>query len=401
MSSSTPEEKLSTIGRHRAVFEQDLEEAEERLTQRVRSRSFLVLGGAGSIGQAVVKELFRRGPRRLHVIDLSENNLVELVRDLRSSLGYIDGDFRTLALDAAGEEYKAFVESVEPYDQVLNLAALKHVRSEKDPFTLMRMVHANVLMTQRTLDLARQRGTPRYFAVSSDKAVNPANAMGATKRAMELCLIAGSERIEVTSARFANVAFSDGSLLHGFGLRMAKRQPLSAPEDVLRYFLTAREAAALCLMAFLTGDSRDCFFPSPGDDFEATSFRTIAERYLAAQGFRAHPCESEEEARSRVDELADRGEWPCYFFKSDTTGEKHVEEFHTVAEDVDLIRFREIGVVRWPPLEDPSGLDRFVGEIGRLRQTGAWAREDILRALEELVPTFEHKETGKFLDNRM
>lgn len=392
---------LSIIGRRRAVFDQDLERAEGELTERIRAGSFLVIGGAGSIGQAVVKEIFRRGPRRVHVVDISENNLVELVRDLRSSVGYIEGDFQTLALDAGGEELAAFVRSVEPYDHVLNLAAMKHVRSERDPFTLMRMVRTNVSLTAASLEMAIERGTRRYFAVSTDKAADPANAMGATKRAMELCLMAKSDRIDVSSARFANVAFSDGSLLHGFGLRLAKRQPLSAPEDIFRYFITAREGANLCLMACLLGGNRECFFPSPAGDFAAVSFRTIAERYLEAQGYRPHPCDTEEEARRRVEELAAKGEWPCHFFSSDTTGEKEVEEFHTADEEVELGRYREIGVVHWPGLGEPSRLAGFLQRMDELRAAGRWSREDILRALGDLLHELRHRETGKFLDDRM
>lgn len=392
---------LAMIGRRRPLFDQDLVQAEGELTERIRAGSFLVIGGAGSIGQAVVKEIFRRGPRRVHVVDISENNLVELVRDLRSSTGYIEGDFQTLALDAGGDEMEAFSRSVEPYDHVLNLAAMKHVRSERDPFTLMRMVRTNLSLTASTLEMAIERGTPRYFAVSTDKAANPANAMGATKRAMELCLVAKSDRIDVSSARFANVAFSDGSLLHGFGMRLAKRQPLSAPEDVFRYFITAREGAVLCLMACLLGRNRECFFPAPGDDFEAVSFRTVAECYLEAQGFKPHRCESEAEARGRVEELAAKGEWPCYFFRSDTTGEKLLEEFFTAEEQVDLDRFREIGAVRWPPLGEPSRLASFLERIEGLRVAGKWSRQDILRALSDLLPELRHRETGRFLDDRM
>lgn len=394
-------ELLSMIGRGRPLFDHDLAAAEADLAERVQSSSFLVLGGAGSIGQAVVKELFRRSPQRLHVVDVSENNLVELVRDLRSSLGYIRGDFRTLAIDAGGKEMDAFVRSVDPYDYVLNFAAMKHVRSERDPFTLMRMVRTNVLMTLATLAQAIGRGAPRYFAVSSDKAVRPANAMGATKQAMELCLAAKSGEIEVTSARFANVAFSDGSLLHGFNLRLAKRQPLSAPEDVLRYFITAREGAVLCLMACLLGANRECFFPAPGADFDATSFRTLAESYLETRGFRAVPCGSEEEARRRVEELAVVGKWPCYFFRSDTTGEKRIEEFHTAEETVDLARFREIGVVCWPASAKAEELRRFLDRIETLRSSGHWTRADILDPLQELLADFTHRETGHFLDDRM
>ncbi|MFW6012129.1 MAG: polysaccharide biosynthesis protein [bacterium] len=395
------DELLPMIGRRRPLFEGDLAEAEQELTDRIRSSSFLVLGGAGSIGHAVVKELFRRGPRRLHVVDISENNLVELVRDLRSSLGYIEGDFRTLALDGTSPELRYFVQNAPPYSHVLNLAAMKHVRSERDPYTLMRMVCTNVLMTAATMDLAIERRAQRYFAVSTDKAVNPTNAMGATKRVMELLLAARSDRIGVSSARFANVAFSDGSLLHGFGLRLAKRQPLSAPEDVLRYFITAHEGAILCLMACLLSENRECFFPAPGDDFEATSFRRIAEKYLEGRGYHAHPCASEEEARDRVEELAAQGEWPCYFFRSDTTGEKILEEFRSPDEAVSLERFREIGVVQWQRPQDSAPLEVFLKRIESLRGTGGWGRSDILRAWEDIVPEFHHRETGKFLDDRM
>lgn len=392
---------LDLLGRRHPLFDRDLDEWGRELDEGVRAGSFLVLGGAGSIGRAVVKELFRRRPRRLHVVDVSENNLVELVRDVRSSLGYIEGDFRTLALDGAGSELRSFIRSGPSYDYVLNLAAMKHVRSERDPFTLMRMIHTNVLMTSSTLDLAIECGSHRYFAVSTDKAVNPANAMGASKRAMELCLSARGDEITVSSARFANVAFSDGSLLHGFTQRLAKRQPLSAPEDVLRYFITDREGATLCLMACLLGGSRECFFPAPQGDLEATSFRAIAERYLRARGLHAVPCASEEEARRRVEKLAARGEWPCYFFSSDTTGEKPLEEFRGPHETVDLGRFREIGVVSWPPTRDRSDLDRFLARVQELRGTGNWDRGDLLDALRELVPEFAHQETGKFLDSRM
>lgn len=388
------------LGRERRLFADDLERLEPELAERIRSASFLVLGGAGSIGQAVVKELFRRQPRRLHVVDISENNLVELVRDLRSSYGYIEGDFQTLALDCGEIEFARFLESAESYDYVLNLAALKHVRSERDALTLMRMIRTNVLTTESTLHQAAATGCRRYFAVSSDKAANPANAMGATKRVMELCLVRASRSLETTSARFANVAFSDGSLLHGFGRRLAKRQPLAAPEDVRRYFITAAEAAVLCLVACLEGRSRECLFPKLGDDLEALSFRLVAERFLANRGYRAHPCATEDEARERVEELAAVGAWPCYFFRSDTTGEKPLEEFVMPGERVDLRRYQEIGVIRWPELDDERPLDRFLANLDRLR-AGRWSRAELLSELKALVPEFEHQETGKFLDSRM
>lgn len=394
-------QSLSLIGRQQPVFDRDLEHHEAELGEKIRRGSFLVLGGAGSIGQAVVKEIFRRHPEKLHVVDISENNLVELVRDIRSSHGYIEGDFRTLPLDIGQVEFEAFMEDADRYDYILNLSALKHVRSEKDAFTLMRMLAVNVLNTEDTLRQALAMGCDRYFAVSSDKAANPANAMGATKRAMEFCLTRASNEIEVSSARFANVAFSDGSLLHGFTRRLDKRQPLSAPEDIYRYFITDQEAAVLCLMSCLLGGNRETYFPSVGDHFEAVDFRTIAERFLEQQGYRAHPCATEDEARSRVEELAATGEWPCYFFSSDTTGEKEIEEFTMPGEDVDLERYHEIGVVRWQALEDPEPLDRFLTAVRDLRNSGQWTRRDLLDRLNALLPEFHHQETGKFLDSRM
>ena len=392
---------LALLERRQRLFAEDLESIEGELSERVAGASFLVLGGAGSIGQAVVKQLFQRQPARLHVVDVSENNLAELVRDIRSSAGYIEGDFQTLPLDIGEPEFDAFLGASGGYDYVLNLSALKHVRSEKDPFTLMRMLKVNVLNTERTLRWAAATGARRYFAVSSDKAANPANAMGASKRVMELCLIRGSDDVEVSSARFANVAFSDGSLLHAFTRRLAKRQPLSAPEDVRRYFITADESAVLCLMSCLAGGNREAFFPRVRSDFRAMDFRGIAERFLAANGYRAHPCESEEEARGRVEELAARGRWPCWFFTSDTTGEKAIEEFQMAGEEVELDRYREIGVIRWARLEDDAALAAFLRSVGEARAAGRWSREELIAGLRDLLPEFAHQETGRFLDARM
>ena len=261
------------IGREYNLFSADLARVEPTLQALVSGGSFLVIGGAGSIGQAVAREIFRRRPRRLHVIDVSENNLVELVRDIRSSLGYIDGDFRTLPLDCGGEEMASFLAAEPPYDYVLNLSALKHVRSEKDPFTLMRMIQVNVLNTEKLLRYAADRRVRKYFGVSTDKAVNPVNAMGATKSVMELCMMRASHDVPISTARFANVAFSDGSLLHGFTQRVAKRQPLSAPRDVRRYFITPEESGQLCLLSCLLGENRDVLFPKLGGHFQLTTSR--------------------------------------------------------------------------------------------------------------------------------
>lgn len=392
---------LEILGRTRHLFEQDLKRHADEIGERIGGASLLVLGGAGSIGRELVKALFLYRPARLHVVDLSENKLVELVRDLRSSAGYIDGDFRTLALDCGAPEFDLFWDSTPPYDAVLNLTALKHVRSEKDPFTLMRMLRTNVLNTERTLQQSIEAGVGRYFAVSSDKAAHPANAMGASKRAMELCLVRAADRIHVSSTRFANVAFSDGSLLQGFGRRLAKRQPLAAPLGVQRYFITGPEAGRLCLLAATLGDNLDAFIPKSDDAFPAIDFRAITERYLRAHDLEPVACDSEDEARSRVEELAARGQWPCFFQAGDTTGEKPLEEFTIEGEEIVADRFAEIDVIRWRRLEDEDRLDGFVAGLREALHSGSWSREQLLDQIKRLVPEFEHRETGKFLDARM
>lgn len=318
---------LDLINRDEELFGSDVRAREGELSALVAESRFLVIGGAGSIGQAVVKEIFRRNPRVLHVVDISENNMVELVRDLRSSLGYIDGDFRTFAIDCGAREFAALMAAGDGYDYVLNLSALKHVRSEKDPFTLMRMIEVNVFNTVATLAQARERGASKYFCVSTDKAANPVNMMGASKRIMEMFLMRESRTLPVSTARFANVAFSDGSLLHGFNQRLAKRQPIAAPNDVRRYFITPKESGELCLMSCLLGENRDIFFPKLSEALHLTRFSDIAVRYLEARGFEPYECDSEDEARDRAEELIADGKWPVYFFKSDTTGRRISRNF--------------------------------------------------------------------------
>lgn len=392
---------LDLIGRDKELFGPDVRTRKRELSVLVGASRFLVIGGAGSIGQAVVKEIFRRKPRVLHVLDISENNMVELVRDLRSSLGYIDGDFRTFAIGCGGREFAALMASGSGYDYVLNLSALKHVRSEKDPFTLMRMLEVNVFNTVATLAHARKRGASKYFCVSTDKAANPVNMMGASKRIMEMFLMRESRTLPVSTARFANVAFSDGSLLHGFNQRLAKRQPIAAPNDVRRYFITPQESGELCLMSCLLGENRDIFFPKLSEALHLTRFSDIAVRYLEARGFEPYECDSEDEARARAEELIDSGRWPVFFFESDTTGEKDFEEFYTGEEDIDWKRFETIGVIRNPVGFDEQKLERFVAEIGRIRAQPTWGKAEIVELFNYMLPDFKHLETGKYLDSKM
>jgi len=392
---------LSLIGRSAPLLDADVAAHGDALRELVAASRFLVVGGAGSIGSAVAREIFKRGPRLLHVVDVSENNTVELVRDIRSSLGYIGGEFATFAIDCGSDIFDAFLRNGPGYDYVLNLSALKHVRSEKDPFTLMRMVDVNVFNTDKAARQAKEAGAAKYFCVSTDKAANPVSVMGASKRVMEMFLMRRSLELPVSTARFANVAFSDGSLLHGFARRVEKGQPLSAPDDVRRYFVTPQESGELCLMSCLLGENRDVFFPKLDGGADTATFSAIAERYLESLGYEPVRCATEDEARARVGELKRQKKYPVYFFKSDTTGEKDFEEFYTEGEALDMGRFASVGVVKNAAAFDGPALDRFAEEIRAMREAGRWTREELVGLFKRTIPEFAHKETGKFLDAKM
>jgi FlaA1/EpsC-like NDP-sugar epimerase len=392
---------LSLIGRVVPLFSSDLTTHEKELFHLIAFSRFLVIGGAGSIGSAVVREIFKRGPRLLHVVDISENNMVELVRDIRSSFGYIKGDFATYAIDCGSDIFDSFIENSSGYDYVLNLSALKHVRSEKDPFTLMRMIDVNIFNTDKTMRQVKEKGARKYFCVSTDKAANPVNMMGASKRIMEMFLMRRSLELPVSTARFANVAFSDGSLLYGFNRRMEKEQPLSSPNDVRRYFVTPDEAGELCLVSCLLGENRDIFFPKLDYNLNLISFSEIAERYLVGLGFEPVQCATEDEARNRVKELKAQRKYPVYFFKSDTTGEKDFEEFYTGKEIIDMNRFKNIGIIKNEAVYDDKKLKLFTDTVAAMRKQGKWARSELIDLFNEVIPEFNHKETGKFLDGKM
>ena len=392
---------LPLIGRTDALFTQDIAHHEAELSRIVSDSRFLVLGGAGSIGQAVTKEIFKRNPKKLHVVDISENNMVEVVRDIRSSFGYIDGDFQTFALDIGSIEYDAFIKADGQYDYVLNLSALKHVRSEKDPYTLMRMIDVNVFNTDKTIQQSIDAGVKKYFCVSTDKAANPVNMMGASKRIMEMFLMRKSEEIAISTARFANVAFSDGSLLHGFNQRLLKNQPIVAPNDIKRYFVTPQESGELCLMSCIFGENRDIFFPKLSEALHLISFADIAVKYLKQRGYEPHLCDSEDEARELAKTLPAQGKWPCLFTSSDTTGEKDFEEFFTDKETLDMARFANLGIIKNDPLYQQELLSLFEDTIGQMKSDRAWTKEQIVELFFTMIPDFGHKETGKYLDSKM
>ncbi len=392
---------LELIGRKNELFSVDIAKHEKKLKERVSSSRFLVIGGAGSIGQAVTKEIFKRNPQKLHVVDISENNMVELVRDIRSSFGYINGDFQTYALDIGSIEYDAFFNADGEYDYLLNLSALKHVRSEKDPYTLMRMIDVNIFNTVKTIQQAIDKDVKKYFCVSTDKAANPANMMGASKRIMEMYLMQKSEQISISTARFANVAFSDGSLLHGFNQRIQKRQPIVAPNDVKRYFVTPQESGELCLMSCIFGENRDIFFPKLSEDLHMITFSDIAVRYLKDIGYEPYLCRSEDEARELVHVLPKKGKWPCLFTASDTTGEKDFEEFYTTNEILDLKRFENLGVVKSLKDFDHEKLTHFTRTIKSIKSSANWRKKELVELFFEMIPNFDYVEKGKYLDAKM
>ena len=392
---------LKLIGREQLLFTDDIEKFSKDLEKTVSNSTFLVIGGAGSIGQAVVKEIFKRNPEKLHVVDLSENNLTELVRDVRSSFGYIDGDFKTFALDIGSIEYDAFIKSDGQYDYVLNLSALKHVRSEEDPFTLMRMIDVNIFNTDKTIRQSIENGVKKYFCVSTDKAANPINMMGASKRIMEMFLMRRSLEIKISTARFANVAFSDGSLLHGFNQRIEKRQPIAAPSDIKRYFVTPQESGELCLMSCIFGENRDIFFPKLSEVLHLMSFSDIAIKYLKDKGYESYLCDSEDEARELIKTLPEQGKWPCLFTDSSTTGEKDFEEFYTDKEILNMERFENLGIIKNGPEFDENQLNDFSNTIHKFKSNMKWTKKEIVGEFFKMIPEFNYYDTGRYLDGKM
>ena len=392
---------LRIIGRKKELFFEDINNSENKIRFEIERSKFIVLGGAGSIGQAVVKEIFKRNPLKLHVIDISENNLVELVRDLRSEYGYIKGEFRTFCLDIGSKEFETFWNCEADYDYVLNLSALKHVRSEKDKFTLMRMIETNIFNTIKTIHFSINSGVKKYFCVSTDKAANPVNMMGASKKIMELFAYKYSNRIKISMARFANVAFSDGSLLYSFEKRLEKNQPIVAPDDIERYFVIPKESGELCLMSCLFGDNRDIFFPKLTEDFNLVKFSLIAKNYLKLKGYSPKLCLSEIDARKNAKKYIKLGLWPCLFTKSDTTGEKAYEEFFTSKENIDYNSFLSLGIIKNELTNNSEYLDHFIDHYRKIISKQNFHKKEIINLFKKVLPDFQHVEKLKSLDSKM
>jgi len=392
---------LKILKRKQSFFRNDWENNFNHIKDTFNKSKILIIGGAGSIGSAVSKILFQLNPSKLHVIDISENNLAELVRDLRSSHGYMSGEFATFCIDSGSVEFDFFLKMNDCYDYIFNLSALKHVRSEKDPFTAMRLIKVNTLSA---VDIIKKNPeAKKYFSVSSDKAVNPANLMGCSKRIMELLLMSQSNKTNIpfVSSRFANVAFSDGSLLNSFEFRLRKKQPLSVPNDISRYFITDEDAAKLCLMSVSFCEKNTLLTPKMIKETHPLSFPEIAERFLFANGFKMKECSTENEARNFFkNSQGNKDVWPVFVFKTDTSGEKELEEFNYKFEKIDGTKFENINIVNIENKVIDFEKD-FRNDLDLLQRKTIIKIYDLINLVNKYVPEFKHIQKKKNLDEKM
>jgi len=392
----------SVLGRERSFFADDIEEGRNQIRELVSGACILVIGAAGSIGGAFVKVLAGFGPSALWLVDPSENNLVEVVRDLRSSGAALPDDFGTVAIGFGCREFEMFFRRQAGFDYVLNFAALKHVRSERDPYSLMRLVNVNVIANVHLLDLLEESAVKKVFSVSSDKAVNPHSLMGASKALMERVFLDRADAIPFGSARFANVAFSDGSLLYGFRNRIEKGQPLTAPCDIRRYFISHREAGELCLLSCFAGYNREIYVPRMDPRQDLKTFSEIAELVLESHGLKPYLCGSEEEALEMAkDREADSKEWPCFFSPSNTTGEKPFEEFVGENEHVIEDRYENLRVIDQPTTTPRIQIEQALDRLREIRASSRWSKAEIVEAMRLAVPELDHEERSANLDQKM
>lgn len=388
--------------RGESLFQDDLAANDAALATAIDGRSVLVIGGAGTIGASYIKALLHFRPARLYVVDINENGLTELTRDLRSSVGlHIPEDYKTYPINFGDAVFEKLFRREGPFEIVANFAAHKHVRSEKDHYSIEAMIDNNVLKAKKLLDLLLEAPPERFFCVSTDKAANPVNVMGASKKLMEEVILAYSRQLPITTARFANVAFSNGSLLAGFVERLMKRQPLSSPADVQRYFVSPEESGQLCLLACMLGNSGEIFFPKL-EEGQMKNFADMAEAFLATLGYEPDYCKTEQEAREKALRLqADGKHYPVYFFTSDTSGEKLYEEFYTEEETIDWDRFAQLGVIRDAPRKELAEIAEIFASLENIFRQPTLNKRAIVELLRGFIPTFEHIETGKSLDQKM
>lgn len=386
-----------------SLLSPDLDKNRGLLEGRLNGKRVLVIGGAGTIGSFYIKALLRFRVSRLVVVDINENGLTELVRDLRSSTGYnIPAEFITYPMNFGDSVFGKMFRSLAPFDIIANFAAHKHVRSEKDIFSIEAMLENNVLRARRLLDLLLEFPPEHFFCVSTDKAANPVNIMGASKKLMEELIMAYSGRLKITTARFANVAFSNGSLPQGFLERLARRQPWSCPRGIRRFFVSPQESGELCMIASVLGESGDIIFPKLDEDRDMISFDAIALDLLRYLGLEADICATEEEARQKAvlrDENA--ASYPVYFFDTDTSGEKPYEEFFTEKEVIDSDKFISLGVIKNSVKKEINEIDEIFSKLKQIFASGLVSKTDIVETLKEWLPDFAHIEKGKGLDSKM
>lgn len=389
-------------GRETSLFSQDLQRYHNEIEKKVKNKSVLVIGGAGTIGSSFIKALLRYQPAKLIVIDINENGLTELVRDCRSREDIsVPPDFKTYPVNFGDNVFLKIFNAEGPFNVVANFAAHKHVRSEKDVFSIEAMIENNVLKAKKLLDLLVQNPPEHFFCVSTDKAANPVNIMGASKKLMEEVILAYSDTINISTARFANVAFSNGSLPAGFIERIFKHQPLSCPSDVARYFVSPAESGEICLLACVLGKPGDIFFPKLNPQKDLVNFKDIALQFLETINVSPVICNTEEEARKKANTLAENTkEYPVYFFKSETSGEKLYEEFYTDEEDLDMETFTSVGVIKNAPKRTKQELNAIINNLTKMFETSV-TKADVVRVLSELLPHFAHIETGMNLDQKM
>ncbi len=388
-------------GRNQSYFGADLVNHSEILQQEIEGKKVLVIGGAGTIGSSYIKALLPFKPAALYVIDTNENGLTELVRDIRSTTDlYVPATLLTYPMDFGSPTALRFIEQQQGFDIIANFAALKHVRTEKDEYCVEYMIDNNVLKAEQLLQLILKHPPKHFFCVSTDKAANPVNVMGASKKLMEEMVLAYSSKMKITTARFANVLFSNGSLPEGFLFRIQKHQPLSAPNNIKRFFVSPEEAGQLCLLACLLGKSGDIFVPKFEHGRDEMTFDFIAEKLLAAMGYSPIHCKSEQEAKGKVNEI-NEGKYPCFFSAADTTGEKGYEEFWAGDELVKTDSFQNIAIVNYATKVNEAALSKVLGGLNSLFDSGKFTKAEVVKILENHMPTFVHEETGKYLDSKM
>jgi len=388
--------------RNESMFQKDIDANSDRLCNEIEGRSILVIGGAGSIGSSYIRAVLKFKPAKLTVVDISENGLTELTRDLRSTYGmYVPEDYTTYPINYADPVFEKMFRHAGGFDIVANFSAHKHVRSEKDEFSVQALIENNVIRARKLLELLTEFPPRKFFCVSTDKAANPVNIMGGSKKIMEDMIMAYSSRFSVTTARFANVAFSNGSLLAGFIDRIMKRQPFSAPADVRRYFVSPVESGQICMLACILGRSGEIYFPKLKQD-QMLTFSEIGTRFLNALGHKAVECASEEEARKVAAEMKDSDiDYPVYYFSSDTTGEKAYEEFYTDDEEVSMDEFASLGVVKNGSRRDVKEIDEVFHAFTAAFAAETTSKSDIVAIMKKFLVNFDHVEKGKNLDSKM